>query len=114
MAEHLDNEYQIFLGRPDSFRSSEDPVLLDEPKLQEIAKKYNKSPAQILIRFQIQLGNVVIPKSSNKKRIISNFQVFDFQLTDADMQLMQSFKSHLRCYSFTQDKNHPEYPFYEE
>ena len=106
--------FLLFSGRPELFRTSEDPVLLDEPKLLEIANKYNKSEAQILIRFQIQLGNVVIPKSANKKRLIDNINVFDFQLNDEDMKEMQSFKKYLRCYSLVQDNKHPEYPFHED
>lgn len=56
-----------------------------------IAKKYNKTAAQILIRYQIERGNIVIPKSVTKSRIQSNFEVFDFQLSTADVALIDSF-----------------------
>ncbi|KAF9575589.1 hypothetical protein EC968_002525 [Mortierella alpina] len=58
---------------------------LNDPVLVKIAAKYSKSPAQILIRWSLQKGYVVIPKSSNKERIEQNADVFDFDLADGDM-----------------------------
>lgn len=57
--------------------------LLDSPLLAGIAEKYGKSVAQVVIRWHIELGNVVIPKSVHGERIRENFEVFDFAL-DAD------------------------------
>jgi 2,5-diketo-D-gluconate reductase A len=54
--------------------------------LMEVAKKHNKSVAQIILRFLIQSGVVVIPKSTHKERMIENFNVFDFSLSDDDMK----------------------------
>lgn len=65
--------------------------MLDEPRLLTIAKKYNKTPAQILIRYQIQSGNIVIPKSVTKSRIASNFDVFNFKLSDEDLTAIEGF-----------------------
>lgn len=54
--------------------------------LQNIGAKYNKSVAQVILRWQLQRGIVVIPKSTHKERMAENLNVFDFALTDADMQ----------------------------
>lgn len=58
--------------------------------IQTLAKKYSKSPAQIVLRWQIQDGYVAIPGSSNPKHIAENFDVFDFELTPADMNLIRA------------------------
>ena len=58
---------------------------LDDAYVKELAKKYNKSPAQILIRWSVQKGFVTIPKSDKKERIVQNSQVFDFSLSDEEM-----------------------------
>ncbi|XP_037898106.1 aldo-keto reductase family 1 member B1-like [Glossina fuscipes] len=60
--------------------------LLDDKMLEKLSVKYNKTPAQILIRYQIQRGNVVIPKSVTKARIISNFDVFEWSLEEKDVK----------------------------
>ena len=96
-------------GRP--WASPEDRFVLKEPKLAEIAAKYKKSPGQVLIRYQIQIGNVVIPKSVTKERIVQNFEVFDFKLSDADIKAIEGFGYQERVCSLSQDKNHSQFPF---
>lgn len=59
--------------------------LLDNPMLVSIAQAHGKSPAQVAIRWSIQLGNVVIPRSADPERIKENIDVFDFELTDDEM-----------------------------
>jgi 2,5-diketo-D-gluconate reductase A len=59
--------------------------LLDNPAIVSVAESHDKTPAQVLIRWSIQLGNVVIPRSSSPERVKSNLDVFDFELTDDDM-----------------------------
>lgn len=63
-----------------------------------IAEKYNKSSAQILIRYQLQRGHVVIPKSITEERITSNIDVFDFELSDDDMADINSFECNSRAF----------------
>ncbi|CAG2169953.1 unnamed protein product [Oppiella nova] len=67
-------------------------AILQEPLLKEIGKKHNKSAAQVAIKWQLQRGLVVIPKSTTKQRIVENFNVFDFKLTDEDMKRINSMK----------------------
>jgi diketogulonate reductase-like aldo/keto reductase len=60
--------------------------LFTNATLQEIGDQYYKSTAQVALRFLIQRGVVVIPKTVNKDRMVQNFNVFDFQLTAQDME----------------------------
>jgi 2,5-diketo-D-gluconate reductase A len=59
--------------------------LLREERLVSLGDKYGKSPAQIVLRWQIQLDNIVFPKSVTPSRIRENIDVFDFELSDDDM-----------------------------
>jgi 2,5-diketo-D-gluconate reductase A len=59
--------------------------LLSDPAITSLAEKYGKTPAQIVIRWHLQLGNVVIPKSVTPARIKENIDVFDFELADDDV-----------------------------
>lgn len=59
--------------------------LLADPTIAEIAAKHGKTPAQVVLRWHLQLGNIVIPKSATPSRIAENIDVFDFALDDADL-----------------------------
>lgn len=59
--------------------------LLDEPVIGTIARRLGRTPAQVVLRWHLQIGNVVIPKSVTPSRIKENIDVFDFELNDADM-----------------------------
>lgn len=59
--------------------------VLDDPTITEIAQAHGKTPGQVVIRWHLQLGNVVIPKSVTPERIIENFDVFGFALDDDQM-----------------------------
>jgi len=67
-----------------------DPMILDEPILTEIGKKYGKKSNHVILRWLIQKGVITIPKSVTKSRIIDNFAVFDFTLSDDDMKAVES------------------------
>lgn len=68
-----------------------DPDVLNDSRLKEIAKNYNKSIPQILLRYQIEMGNAAIPKSSNKDRLRANIDIFDFSLSTETIRLLDSF-----------------------
>ncbi|MFR9730374.1 aldo/keto reductase [Saccharopolyspora sp. MS10] len=67
--------------------------LLDEPTLSSLAEKYGKTPAQIVLRWHLQLGNVVIPKSATPSRIRQNVEVFDFELAEDDMAVIAGLET---------------------
>ncbi|OKH71055.1 aldo/keto reductase [Mycolicibacterium sp.] len=70
--------------------------LLADPVVTGIAESRRKTPAQVLIRWHIQLGNIVIPKSVNPERIASNFDVFDFELSEQDLASIASLANGTR------------------
>ena len=67
-----------------------DPSDLDLPAVQAAAQAHGKSPAQVIIRWQLQLGNIVIPKSVTPSRIAENIDVFDFELTADEMDAISA------------------------
>lgn len=62
--------------------------LLEEPAITGIAERLGRTPAQVVLRWHVQLGNVAIPKTANRERLRENLDVFDFELTDADMRAL--------------------------
>lgn len=70
--------------------------VFSEAIIQDIAKRHHKTAAQIILRWHIQEGSIVIPKSVTPKRITENFDIFDFQLSDDDMEMISSLDQHKR------------------
>ncbi|MGA8331166.1 MAG: aldo/keto reductase [Mycobacterium sp.] len=70
--------------------------VLDNPTVTSIAGEYGRTPAQVLIRWSIQLGNVVIPRSGNPERIAGNFDVFDFELAAEHMEALNGLNDGTR------------------
>ncbi|TGL76487.1 aldo/keto reductase [Leptospira yasudae] len=69
---------------------------IEDRQIANIAKKYGKTPAQILIRWAVEQNIVVIPKSVKKERIVENAQIFDFQIKDEDMKILNSLDENFR------------------
>ncbi|XP_046979360.1 aldo-keto reductase family 1 member B1-like [Schistocerca americana] len=88
--------------------------LMQNPKMKELADKYGKSIAQVLLRYLIQIGTVPIPKSVHKERIKENFNVFDFELNAEDLAYIDTFNKNYRVCAFNETKAAIHYPFYEE
>nr|XP_046243220.1 aldo-keto reductase family 1 member A1-A isoform X1 [Scatophagus argus]XP_046243221.1 aldo-keto reductase family 1 member A1-A isoform X1 [Scatophagus argus] len=76
--------------------SPDEPSLLQDPRLGAIAQRYQKTPAQVILRWHIQRGVVCIPKSVTPTRIQQNLQVFDFCLSEDDMKLIGSLNCNKR------------------
>ena len=70
--------------------------LLDNEVIQEIANKYNKSIAQVILRWDLQNGVVTIPKSTKEHRIVENANVFDFELTKEEMEIIDGLNQNHR------------------
>lgn len=70
--------------------------LLDNPVLQELANKYNKTAAQVILRWDLQNGVVTIPKSTKEQRIIENANLFDFELTKEDVEQINNLNQNHR------------------
>ncbi|MCM1499300.1 MAG: aldo/keto reductase [Clostridium sp.] len=78
-----------------------DTALIQEPVFSKLAEKYGKSNAQIILRWHVQAGNVVIPGSKNPDHIRANFDLFDFELTAEEMQEIQALNKDKRYYTST-------------
>ncbi|XP_015121682.1 aldo-keto reductase family 1 member B1 [Diachasma alloeum] len=101
------------LGSPDRpWARPEDPKLLDDKNLLKISQKYKKTPAQVVIRYQIDRGHVVIPKTVTKSRLLENFQVFDFKLSPEDISYINSLDVNGRLCALADRKASPYYPFH--
>lgn len=70
--------------------------LLEEPVLEEIAARYGRTPAQVVLRWHVQIGNVVIPKSVTPSRIEENFQIFDFALSEDEVRAIDGLETGTR------------------
>jgi 2,5-diketo-D-gluconate reductase A len=69
---------------------------LEDPVIAELAQAHGKTPAQTIIRWHLQLGNVVIPKSVTPSRIRENFDVFDFELSDSEIESIEAIDAGTR------------------
>lgn len=81
---------------------------LDLPVFKQLSEKYGKTPAQIVLRWDLQNGVITIPKSVRPQRIIENSQVFDFELSDDDMEAIDNLNQDHRF------GYHPDMPFFDQ
>ena len=77
-----------------------DKVLINENIFSELSKKYNKSNVQIILRWHIQEGNIVFPKTTNKEHMRDNFNIFDFELTKEEMERIKTLDKNKRFASY--------------
>lgn len=100
-------------GRPSELlREDTDPYkLLEDPVIADIAKKHRRSPAQVLLRYHVQQGVAVIPKSEKPHHILENTKIFDFSLTEEDMSALKGLNRGWKACAIEEIKSHPYYPF---
>ncbi|XP_060927138.1 LOW QUALITY PROTEIN: aldo-keto reductase family 1 member A1-A [Limanda limanda] len=108
------------MGSVDRPCPPDQPSLLEDPRLAAIAQRYQKTPAQVILRWHIHRGVGCIPKSVTPSRIQQNLQVLDFSLTDDDMKQIESFDRKERFIvptldgkSVWRDAEHPHFPFHD-
>uniref|UniRef100_A0A1L8E0L1 Putative voltage-gated shaker-like k+ channel subunit beta/kcnab n=1 Tax=Nyssomyia neivai TaxID=330878 RepID=A0A1L8E0L1_9DIPT len=89
------------------------PALFDD-RVIALAKKYGKTPGQIILRFLVQLGTAPVPKSSNKQRMKDNIEIFDFELSPEDLCTMQELNTDERTCPFTDYATHKYFPLHDE
>lgn len=97
------------LGKPG--RNTDKKIAINSATVQEIAEKYKKTPAQIVLRYSHQNGVVVIPKSTHVERLRGNIDLFDFSLNDDDISVLNSLNDNTRLVSFADNKSNKYYPF---
>jgi alcohol dehydrogenase (NADP+) len=87
---------------------------MENPTVVEIATRLGKSPAQILLRYLLELGVSAIPKSTNANRLKSNIDLFGFELSESDRKTLADLDANIRIcdFAFFQGiQKHPEFPF---
>lgn len=94
------------------FHKDGDPNVLHDPVISDIAKKHGKTNAQVVLKYIVQMGISVIPKSVSETRIKENFNVWDFTLTDDEMNKMKGLDRNLRFLDLKErDGDHPHFPW---
>jgi len=78
-----------------------DAGLIEEPLFTDLAKKYGKSNVQIILRWHIQEGTIVFPKTTNPEHLKANFDIFDFELSDGEMKKIRSLDRGIRFFNMT-------------
>lgn len=76
-----------------------DQGLISDPLFTEIGRKYGKSSVQVILRWHIQEGNIIFPKTTNPKHMKDNFDIFDFELTDEEMNAIRKLEETRRFYN---------------
>lgn len=80
---------------------------MQDAVIKNLAQKYGKSPAQVTLRWEIQRGLIVIPRSKNPAHIRENIDVFDFVLSEADMNAISALNRNERCNPKNDPDNFP-------
>lgn len=90
-----------------------EPLLIEDPLIKALAKKYSRPQANILIRYQLQRNVIVIPKAIQKAHLESNLEALNFELSRDDMRKLDSLNRNHRLLKFERCMNHKYYPYNE-
>ena len=85
--------------------------VLNHPVIVKLAEKYGKTPANIILRWHLQMGGCMVAKSVTPSRIQSNFDIWDFQLSPQDMKHFDDLNVGWRHLIWAETSAHPDYPF---
>ena len=98
-------------GRPESYRKSDEieEELINDKTVASVAKANNKTVGQILLKFLMQQGMAVLPKTSSKQRLEENIGLYGWDLDAFDMQKLRDLDRGLKYFRFDWAKNHPQY-----
>lgn len=102
------------LGNPEwrkISKTTDYPSIFDDKKISKIAEAHNKTNAQIALKFLIQRGLAIIPKSTNEARIAENFNIFDFTITEKEMKQLEGLDTGKRVVALVASKHSKFYPF---
>jgi len=97
-----------------SYASPTGTIPLRDEHIASLAAKYNKTPAQIMLRWGVQRGSSVVSKSITPERVIANFDIWDFELSDEDMKSFDKINVGWRHLLWGEVSHHPDYPFKDE
>jgi diketogulonate reductase-like aldo/keto reductase len=95
-------------GRVDDRNNTQIRLFTNET-IGAIATAHNKTPAQIILRWHLQFGNITIPGSSNPAHILENISIFDFELTDEEMQRMSALDTGIPSFDFSNVDDEPNF-----
>jgi diketogulonate reductase-like aldo/keto reductase len=95
-------------GRVDE-RNNTQTRLFNDPTIVGIASAHNKTPAQVILRWHLQMGNIAIPGSRNPDHILENISIFDFELTGEEMQRLSLLDTGTWTYDFSDTDNEPDF-----
>ncbi|XP_074640720.1 aldo-keto reductase 1B-like [Tubulanus polymorphus] len=106
--------YSPFGAPQRGWQKDDEPLVIADERLKPIAEKHGKTPAQVVLRYIIQRGAIVIPKSVTRSRIEQNINVFDFELSEDEMKVIGSFEQKRRIALNWGPDKHRDFPFHEE
>ena len=93
--------------------TSTQTLLFNNETIVEIAAVHNKTPAQVILRWHLQVGNIAIPGSANPAHILENISIFDFALTDGEMQRLSTLETGITAYDFSNLDEQPRFSTFE-